>query len=376
MMERNGLDCLLIAGSHAVWDRGFTNIRYLANHMGTMEMNTYLVLPLNGEPTLYMLYLNRDLPDRVSRSIINDVRTYTRGESVPALIAKRIRELKLENKRIGLVAFDEFNLIPSDHLQSFKKLLPKAEFEFVTDKFYEVRILKSREEIEWMEKSALLGDLGIETLAKKARDGVTEMELFGEMCKALYSEGAEYPSMLLMGSTSMNDPDCYMPRNRPLPRKIGRGWTILSEIGPRWNEAEAQTGKPITLGEPTEEYKEIFEIGFQYEKKLASEFRAGRTSQEIIQSLEPLKEINNGWHVRVACHGVHGGVPFDGALFSNASVVKKIPLTLKENMVWCPEIFVHNDSGTRGWATFVDTYVVTDGAPRRLNKLPMSLITV
>src|SRR5215469_8410054 len=105
-MKRRGLDCLLIAGSHAIWDRGFINVRYLTNHMGTMEMNTYLVFPLKDDPTLYMLTLNSLQPDRVARAVIKDVRPYFNLKfDMGMILSKRLKELGLENKRIGIVEF-------------------------------------------------------------------------------------------------------------------------------------------------------------------------------------------------------------------------------------------------------------------------------
>ncbi len=48
-MESKDLDCLIVSGGGAAFDRCWSNIRYVTNYMGTMEIATYCVFPLEGE---------------------------------------------------------------------------------------------------------------------------------------------------------------------------------------------------------------------------------------------------------------------------------------------------------------------------------------
>ena len=57
-MDERGLDCLLVAGNNGIWERCWANIRWLSNYMGTMELDSFVVFPRQGEPTVLILGLN------------------------------------------------------------------------------------------------------------------------------------------------------------------------------------------------------------------------------------------------------------------------------------------------------------------------------
>ena len=73
-MDEHGLECLLITGNNSIWERGWANIRWVTNYMGTMELDCTCVFPREGDPMLAILGLNARLPDRIARSIVTDVR--------------------------------------------------------------------------------------------------------------------------------------------------------------------------------------------------------------------------------------------------------------------------------------------------------------
>src|SRR5258708_22080126 len=73
-MDQRGLDCLLVFGNNAIWERGWANIRWITNYIGTMELDSVCVFPRNADPMLTILGLNGRLPDRIARSIVTDVR--------------------------------------------------------------------------------------------------------------------------------------------------------------------------------------------------------------------------------------------------------------------------------------------------------------
>src|SRR5262249_9502293 len=101
----------------------------------------------------------------------------------------------------------------------------------------------------------------------------------------------------------------------------------------------------------------------------------GRNADQIVQEMAPYNDIGGKkWKARFAVHGVHGGVPFD-AVFSNFVKIPN-PITVTDNTIWVPEVFVENEDVTKGWSTFADTYVMSNGVPRRLNRYPMELTVI
>ncbi|MFQ6011761.1 MAG: aminopeptidase P family N-terminal domain-containing protein, partial [Nitrososphaerales archaeon] len=70
-MKEKGLDCLLIGGGNMLSDRGWSNMVYLTNYMGTLSPCSYLVFPLEGEPTIVDSRNCAERPDRRAQSVID-----------------------------------------------------------------------------------------------------------------------------------------------------------------------------------------------------------------------------------------------------------------------------------------------------------------
>ena len=101
-MEKKELDCLLIGGSTANWDRGWTNTRWVTNFVGCQLDNySYVVFPAKGEITVLGGIMERR-PVRRARSIVEDVRVgvgWPRGHPGPLMPMQRLAELSLTKCR-------------------------------------------------------------------------------------------------------------------------------------------------------------------------------------------------------------------------------------------------------------------------------------
>ena len=136
-------------------------------------------------------------------------------------IVNEIKERSYDKGRIGIVEYDPYTSIPSNHWEFFTANLPQAEFVFVTKEFIAMRLLKSEEEIDSLEKSAEFGDAAILAMAERVKPGMTEGELFGIAHEAAMKAGGEM-GMIQFGSSPMDDPDVNDQRPRPVERVIGR----------------------------------------------------------------------------------------------------------------------------------------------------------
>jgi Xaa-Pro aminopeptidase len=187
--------------------------------------------------------------------------------------------------RVGIVEYDPYTSIPKNHWDFFAANLPEAEFVFVTKEFIAMRLLKSAEEIDALEKSADLGDVGIRAMRDRVRPGMTEGEVFGIVHEAVLKAGGEM-GMIQLASCSMLDPDINDQRPRPVERVIGERDIINNELGIFYNGYEAQTGKPVVTGEPTAEYQEMFEIAMEGYKRLVPTLYAGKSSADSMAAMK------------------------------------------------------------------------------------------
>ncbi|MBI1997877.1 MAG: aminopeptidase P family protein [Deltaproteobacteria bacterium] len=260
MMSERNLDCLLIIGGSGAYGRLWFNFRYVTNMMGKAEMANYCFFPKEGDPAVVTRPGHSLAGAMLARTAVRNV--IVGKPSVLAAIVHEIKERGYEWGRVGIVEYDPYTSIPKNHWEYFTANLPEAELVFVTEEFIAMRLLKSAEEIDALEKSAELGDVGIRALQERVRPGMTEGEVFGIVHEAVLKAGGEM-GMIQLGSCSMLDPDINDQRPRPVERVIGARDIINNELGIFYNGYEAQTGKPVVTGEPTAEYLEMFEIAME-----------------------------------------------------------------------------------------------------------------
>ncbi len=229
-MEDRGLDCLLITGNNSIWERGWANIRWVSNFMGTMELDCTCVFPLVGDPMLAILGLNARLPDRIARSVITDVRG---ALNTANLIVDRIRELGLEKGRIGIIQPAPFIDISHDHHMALVTAFPQAEFPRYSDEFWMTRMVMSDEELACLDEAGRIGDAAVQGIIDRLRPGMKEQDLFNIIYDVFSKEGGENPCMVLAASENMFEPTSAFQRPRAVDRTIKQGDILLLELGAR-----------------------------------------------------------------------------------------------------------------------------------------------
>ena len=380
MMREHRLDCLLIIGGSAAYGRLWFNFRYVTNMMGKAEMANYCFFPREGDPCLVVRPGHSLDGGMLSRTAVREVII---GEpSVLGGIVKALQERGYDKGRVGIVEYDPFTSIPKNHWEFFTSKLPHAEFVFVTKEFIALRLLKSEEEIDALEKSAELGDATILAMAERLKPGMTEGELFGIAHEAALKAGGEM-GMIQIGSAPMDDPDANDQRPRPVNRVIGPHDFINDEIGIFYNGYESQTGKPIVTGTPTHWIEEMFEIASEAYKRIRPTLRPGQSS---VDSLEAAKFVlDTGYEY-------YGGF-LQGMLGANPRHEPQIgfdrvqsgedrflfdadgSLTYKPGMMFTLQVHLIDKRHTR--SLFLgDSYVITESGSKCLNKVPPQLFRV
>ncbi|MEX0805982.1 MAG: M24 family metallopeptidase [Candidatus Binatia bacterium] len=281
LMREQELDCLLIVGGSAAYGRLWFNFRYVTNMMGKAEMANYCFFPKEGDPAVIVRPGHSLAGGMLARSAVRNVIVGT--PNVLTAIVNEIKERGYDKSRVGVVEYDPYTSIPKNHWDFLVAKLPQAEFVFTTEEFIAMRLLKSPEEIQALEKSAEFGDAGIRAMQERVTSGMTEGEVFGIVHEAVMKAGGEM-GMIQLGSCSMLDPDINDQRPRPVERVIGDRDIINNELGIFYNGYEAQCGKPVVTGEPTAEYKEMFELALEGYQRMVPTLYAGKSSADSVEA--------------------------------------------------------------------------------------------
>jgi Xaa-Pro aminopeptidase len=378
MMKGLQLDCLLIVGGSAAYGRLWFNVRYVTNMMGKAEMANYCFFPKDGEPCVVMRPGHSLASGMLARTVVRNV--IVGKPSVLDAIVNEIKERGYDKGRVGIVEYDPYTSIPKNHWDFFTANLPQAEFVFVTKEFIAMRLLKSAEEIQFLERSAELGDLGIRAMQERVKPGMTESEVFGIVHEAVMREGGEM-GMIQLGSCPMLDPDINDQRPRPVDRVIGARDIINNELGIFYNGYEAQCGKPVITGEPTGEYKEMFDLAMEGYKRLVPTMHPGKSSEDSATAMKFVLDSD---------YEFYGGF-LQGMLGANPRHEPQIGfdriqsgedrflygpdgrLVYQVGHVFTLQMHIVDKTHTRG-LFLGDFFAIEEKGPRCLNKFPPQLV--
>ncbi|NND49881.1 MAG: aminopeptidase P family protein, partial [Rhizobiales bacterium] len=280
-MEQAGFECLVVYGiSRGMgMEPGQTNLVYLTSVASWSQ--TYLVFPLHEDPTMFVTTANHVKNIR-DNSVIKDVRsggsptaTGGRGGTAEA-VAERLKQLGVENKRIGIVgdtSWLNINLPYESHM-TLTEALPEAEFEVVTRWYEDLRMVKSEEELERMRKSAAITDAVYDVMVNATRPGVRPCDLYNVSCRTALEMGGRL-TLNHVGRTPMKNPDMDYPHYYPLTTPIEMGDVIMTEVAAGIGGYYGKIWGTFFIGDPTPEYEKMFALSASTGRNLHAALKAG-----------------------------------------------------------------------------------------------------
>lgn len=256
LMAAREIDCLIIAGTTANNKAHYADIRYVSNYVNWFD-DEYCVFPLTGDPSLYVWARQHEYwAEKVSWiQRITTSKRISYGVDYISDVVGRIKELGLEKGTLGLV---QLRVMPAYFYIAITRELPKARFVDAGEILRAVRIIKSREELEYVRKSGECADIGFQGMAEVARPGVTDYDLSAECERAMIKAGAEVGSFTLINSKQW--PDGWGLQHGGSNRRLQKGDIILNEITPCYGGYYVQLCRPISLGKPSEDFVQWFDI--------------------------------------------------------------------------------------------------------------------
>lgn len=167
-MQENNVNCVLIFGSR--------NVYYFS---GTSQYGCLLV-PLDDDPVL-LVRVNIEIAKK--ESCIKNMLELKDTSNIGDILS----ELSLDKGRIGI----EEKLISLALYKRINDILPKANFFDMTNDFYELRMIKDREEIEQIRKAAGFTNACHKRAKEIVTAGMQENELAAEVEYAMRKAGNE-----------------------------------------------------------------------------------------------------------------------------------------------------------------------------------------
>jgi Xaa-Pro aminopeptidase len=368
LMYDRQIDCLVIGGSTYNYRAGYGDIRYVSNAIPYSD-DAYVVFPFEGDPVLYVWGVPSQYHcEKISWMQVDHCQWTRKGHTYPQLIAEKVKDLGLERGNLGLV--DEYSWFVYAY-ERLKELLPHGKFVDAGEILRAVRRVKSTAELEYVRKAGECADKGWKALKNAVRPGATEYELIAELDYAMVKNGADAAGMNLLNVKQW--PDGYGFPLGGSYRKLKKGDIINCEISPCYGGYYAQLVRPISLGPPPDDFVDLLGVHIKMYKMAVEEFRARNTVQAIEDK------------VSMWARGQERQFSYASPGFQMLDNMFRTPLymgELKPKMVFMihaitfpPEADMEKRKG-HGGHLIGDTYVVTEGDPESVTKLPLDVTVV
>ncbi len=304
-MKEHKLDCVIAAGGPSHWSFG-AGMTWLTGHYEWHALCCYVLVPLEGEPT--MIYsMGGTHAEAVRRNVevaVKDVR-HSRNGRYAEVMLERIKELKLERGRIGLMEIDprHEDYMPVNQYNTLKVGLPDAEIVFTKNFLHELVVIHSAEELECVRKAGVLCQNAMEAMIARAKPGAKEYELRAAAAAAIMDGGGDI-DFLIIGSTPMDNPAMIFGNPRPSHRVLKKGDIINMELAAGYRGYTAQIGSPITLGPPNDMVRKFWEeITLPGYNKIVAEIMPGKPAEAMREASKFFRA--NGMQSRpTQCHGI------------------------------------------------------------------------
>jgi Xaa-Pro dipeptidase len=245
-MADEGLDALLVYS----WKRGQVHYvsGYVPNYLANVAM---VVLPRFEDPTLFIRF-PFDLDRARSMCWFDDVRASGDVAAVGRDAAARLRELKLDGWRIGLVSGDAvMDELPYTLYQQLQAELPAAQFSDRRELMMNIRLTKSQAEFALLKQSAAVADAAIAAGKRVLAPGTSEHTIVAAVEAAARDAGAENYLVAIAGEGTK---ELIGP---PEDKIIQSGAVVILEVAVQVKGYWTQVARVFVAGKPTSEQRAI-----------------------------------------------------------------------------------------------------------------------
>jgi len=299
-MDKAGIDCLLAYSG---------GLSLSALYLTQIDMEGLAVFPGDRDPIFLLPSGDRWLHwAQRSQTWVNDVRP------VRDLAAATGEVLEgLAPRRIGLVDFKGMGTSGHTPLMNAVSDYESAD---ASQLVYELRLVKSEEELAMMERAAAAADQAIQALRTTARPGIREHELYAELYKVILAGGCEPASGLSMEAT----PQPFHPVRKPSTHPLEEGDVVMAHMNPRYAGYFGHPHVCLTVGEPRPEIREMFQVCAEAFETFKASARPGVSLGDACRkTLDVIERAGYDWSKEPLVHsiGLAQNEPPNGGIKSN-----------------------------------------------------------
>ena len=360
LMKKEGFECLLISPG--------PNLRYLTGFhydfpgdywdaIITWDMITTEIIPIDGEPLLVAPKSTENWVKGISK--FGNIRYYSGAKDQVSVLKDSLSDVK------GTLGIED--QLPFKIYEQVAASLPRINIKNASDMLSELRLVKSKEEIECIRRAAGIVERGVEAGRECIHESITEKEIALEVERAMRKKGAEVVSYCFVqagAKTATWDP--------PSEDRVKKGDFILMDLSATYNGYHADITRMTFVGKPSEKQKRVYGIIQEAQLKAIDAVRDGVKGGAVNDAAK--RVIDEGGYGKYYPFGIGHGLGLETHEPPHLTEYRDMDMVLRPGIVFTiePTINLPGEFGIR----IEDDILVTAGGRERLTTLGRDLVQV
>ena len=284
IMEREKIDLVLIYSN--ILDPA--GVRYFSNFYPINESGA-MVIPLKGDPILCSGQACHEWSRRTS--VVRDIRIMPEVGEVAGVeydLAHQLDFNDLFQEIKGKYKVDKIGIIgdlifPVNIYKKLVSIYPKAEM-ISADKFmFEIRVKKSKNELDCVRKAGEIISQTYEYTVSRLKPGITELDIAADIQGQVLRLGAEGTAVSWAPMIQSGKDNSNLCENLASRRKVNESEIINLQAAAYYEGYNAALSTPVVLGKIPSEIREAILILFDALKITENVMKAGTTSIEVFE---------------------------------------------------------------------------------------------
>lgn len=279
--------------------------------------------------------------------------------------AELVDEIKIQLNRLQVnrIGFEAEQMTVAEY-RHYEKSLP-CELVATKDVIEQLRIVKTREEIEILKDAAKIADDAFEHILSFIKPGVREIDVANELEYFMRKQGATSSSFDIIVASGVRS---SLPHGVASDKKIATGELVTLDFGALYKGYCSDITRTVAVGDISDELKEIYTVVLTAQEKAVANIKPGMTGIEADAiARDYITEQGYGHYFG---HGTGHGIGLE--VHEEPRLSPRAKTVLQENMVVTvePGIYVPNVGGCR----IEDDIVLTETGNERLTLASKELI--
>lgn len=207
-----------------------------------------VLVPDKDASIVYVYDVNHEQAKAQARGF--DVELVKRGENLMTKIAKQIKTFKITKLAVDALSYENYrNLV--------NELRGRAKLKIRGDLVWELRKVKSEEELDLMRKAGDLVSEGMKVAYEVIKPGIKEYEVAAEIEHTMRRQGSwgtAFDTIVASGARSA------FPHGGCTDRKIKEGDLVVLDVGAVYKYYRSDMTRTAVAGKPSKKQENIYEI--------------------------------------------------------------------------------------------------------------------